>query len=105
LASPAADLTSAAEGAIGVDQVDGGVALGERQLVLLSDWAVQQGPLTMLWLLRQIGRLLRCGVLTTEIGASYPLEKIQEAVRQAEAPGRRGKVLLQIDNAWMSPGN
>jgi NADPH:quinone reductase-like Zn-dependent oxidoreductase len=64
---------------------------------LLSEWAERQGPLTMLWLLRQIGRLIRRGVLTTEIGASYPLEQVQEAVRQAETPGHRGKVLLRID--------
>ena len=66
---------------------------------LLSDWARRQSPLPMLLLFRRISRLLRKGVLATEVGASHPLEQIQEAVRHAEAPGRRGKVLLRISSA------
>jgi NADPH:quinone reductase-like Zn-dependent oxidoreductase len=64
---------------------------------LLSDWAARQRPLVMLSLLRQIARLLRAGVLATEIGACYPLEQIGEAVRQAETSARRGKILLWIN--------
>ena len=40
--------------------------------------------------------LLRAGVLTSEVGAKFSLAEIQTAVKQAEQPGRHGKVLLQI---------
>jgi NADPH:quinone reductase-like Zn-dependent oxidoreductase len=63
----------------------------------LSEWVRQQGPLTMLRLFRRIQRLFRAGVLTSDIGTSYLLERIQDAVRQAETPGRVGKVLLHMD--------
>ena len=66
---------------------------------LLSEWAMKQSNVTMLLLFRRIVRLLRAGILTTEVGTSYPLDRIQEAVRAAETPGRRGKVFLRIDNS------
>jgi NADPH:quinone reductase-like Zn-dependent oxidoreductase len=50
----------------------------------------------MLKLFRGIKRLLRAGVLTSEVGASFPLEEIKAAVERAEAPGRQGKVLLRM---------
>jgi NADPH2:quinone reductase len=62
----------------------------------LSDWVREQRVLTMLGLFRTIHKLLRVGVLTSEIGATYPLEEIQTAVRQAQTPGRQGKVLLRL---------
>lgn len=62
----------------------------------LSQWARQQGALRMLALFRQIGRLMRGGALATEVGATFPLDDIQAAVRQAAQPGRRGKVLLRL---------
>jgi NADPH:quinone reductase-like Zn-dependent oxidoreductase len=62
----------------------------------LSEWARDQGILTMLRLFRRIGRLLREGVLSTEVGATYPLDQVREAVRHAEKPGHQGKVLLRI---------
>ena len=65
----------------------------------LSDWAAGQGVLTMLALFRNIQKLLRAGVLTAEVGATFPLEEIAAAVRQAEAPGRHGKVLLRTTPA------
>jgi NADPH:quinone reductase-like Zn-dependent oxidoreductase len=66
----------------------------------LSNWVREQGVLTMLGLFRRIRGLMRAGVLTTEAGTPFPLEQIKEAVRQAETPGRGGKVLLRI----FSPG-
>jgi hypothetical protein len=36
-------------------------------------------------------------VLTSTVAASFPLDRIDEAVRLAEAPGRPGKVLLRMD--------
>src|SRR5262249_40802835 len=62
----------------------------------LSEWVRQQGSVTMPSLFRSLQRLLRAGVLTSEVGASFPLEQVQDAVRQAETPGRHGKVLLRI---------
>jgi NADPH:quinone reductase-like Zn-dependent oxidoreductase len=62
----------------------------------LSEWVRDQGALRMLGLFRRIGRLLRQGVLTTEVGTSYPLDEVRAAVRQAATPGRQGKVLLRI---------
>jgi NADPH:quinone reductase-like Zn-dependent oxidoreductase len=62
----------------------------------LSEWIRAQGPLTMLGLFRKVARLIRAGILTTPIGASYPLEQITAAVRKASEPGRDGKVLLRM---------
>jgi NADPH:quinone reductase len=77
------------------------LVMGQRTIqgFLLSDWAYQQSVVTMLLLFRSISRLMRAGILTTEVGAVYPLERIQEAVRQAELPGRQGKILLRLDGA------
>jgi NADPH:quinone reductase-like Zn-dependent oxidoreductase len=63
----------------------------------LSEWVRGQGVLGMLKLFRQIKRLMRAGVLTSTVAASFPLDRIDEAVRLAEAPGRPGKVLLRMD--------
>ena len=62
----------------------------------LGDWAKARPLLKKLRLIRQIRRLMRTGVLGSEIGSSYPLDRVAEAVRQAAAPGKGGKVLLRI---------
>ncbi len=62
----------------------------------LSEWVRDQKPWTMLWLFRQIGKLIRDGVLVSEVGKSFALTDIQAAVRQAQEPGRQGKVLLRM---------
>jgi NADPH2:quinone reductase len=62
----------------------------------LSEWARAQGALTMLKLFREIIALIRAGILTTPVQATYPLEEIQTAVREAEKPGRTGKIVLRI---------
>ena len=49
-----------------------------------------------LGLVRKITRLMRAGVLVSEVGEEFPLERIAEAVRKSEEPGRGGKVLLRI---------
>jgi len=64
----------------------------------LSEWVRDQKPWTMLWLFRQIGKLMRAGVLVSEIGKSFALTDIHAAVRQASLPGRQGKVLLRMGN-------
>jgi NADPH:quinone reductase-like Zn-dependent oxidoreductase len=63
----------------------------------LSEWVRDQGMFTMLKLFRQIKRLLRAGVLTSEVAASFPLEQIKDAVQLAQTPGRQGKVLLRMN--------
>ncbi len=62
----------------------------------LSEWMRDAGLLTKARLFRKIGHLTQAGVLTAEVGASFPLDDIQAAVRQAAKPGRPGKVLLRI---------
>jgi NADPH:quinone reductase-like Zn-dependent oxidoreductase len=65
----------------------------------LSEWVPRQNVVTMLLLIRRIRRLLRAGVLTSDVGATFGLDQIKEAVRQAATPGRQGKVLLTIGTA------
>ncbi|MBX6316357.1 MAG: zinc-dependent alcohol dehydrogenase family protein, partial [Isosphaeraceae bacterium] len=65
----------------------------------LGHWMPRQSILASLLLFREIARLIRAGVLATEVGAEFPLDDIAEAVRQAEAVGKPGKVLLMIGSA------
>ncbi len=62
----------------------------------LGHWAAARNKLLMVLLFREISNLIRKGVLATETGREFPLGSIVEAVREAEATGRRGKVLLRI---------
>jgi NADPH:quinone reductase-like Zn-dependent oxidoreductase len=62
----------------------------------LSEWARDQSILTKLRLFQRIGKLIHAGTLDTEIGATFSLDEIQAAVRQAAQPARQGKVLLKI---------
>jgi NADPH:quinone reductase-like Zn-dependent oxidoreductase len=50
-------------------------------------------------LVSTVGKLIRGGVLTSEIGQRFPLDAIRDAVQEAERPARGGKVLLTIDPA------
>lgn len=47
-------------------------------------------------LISTLTRLIRAGVLSTEIGAVFSLDQISEAVLEAEKKGRSGKVLLTM---------
>ena len=58
----------------------------------------QQSIPTLLLLFRRVRSLMREGVLITEFAATYPLERVAEAVRHAAAPGKGGKVLLKISD-------
>ena len=62
----------------------------------LSRYMSQCGLLAKLGLMRTLGGLIRDGVLSAEVGASFPLDRVREAVRAAEEPGKAGKVLLRI---------
>jgi len=70
----------------------------------LSEWARGQGILTMLRLFRKIGRLMQEGTLTSEVGTTLPIERIQDAVRLANMPGRHGKVLLRLCPGTLGKG-
>lgn len=62
----------------------------------LSNFMNSLGLLGKLGLIRTISSLIREGVLTSDVGETFPLEQIADAVRAAEAPGKPGKVLLRI---------
>ncbi|WP_339730244.1 zinc-dependent alcohol dehydrogenase family protein [uncultured Gimesia sp.] len=54
--------------------------------------------LTKIKLISTLTRLIRTGVLATEIGAMFPLNQIAQAVTEAERTGRSGKVLLSLQD-------
>jgi NADPH:quinone reductase-like Zn-dependent oxidoreductase len=62
----------------------------------LSEWVRDQNPLKMLRLFRRLGRLIEEGVLRTDVGATFALNDVNAAVREAALPGRQGKVLLRF---------
>ena len=62
----------------------------------LSDWIRTQRPLAMLSLFREITRLIRAGVLTSEIDGTYGIDAFGAAALHASRPGRTGKVLLRM---------
>jgi NADPH:quinone reductase-like Zn-dependent oxidoreductase len=72
--------------------------VGEKRVegFWLSVWARKQSPLKMFRLFGKISKLIREGVLVSEIGATFPLDDVKTAVARADEPGRTGKVLLQI---------
>jgi NADPH:quinone reductase-like Zn-dependent oxidoreductase len=62
----------------------------------LSEWVREQRPLKMLSLFGTIRKLMRAGILTTEVGSTFPLDDVRRAAAQAGQPGRQGKVLLRL---------
>jgi NADPH:quinone reductase-like Zn-dependent oxidoreductase len=62
----------------------------------LGHWAKSRSLPQKLRLIRRIRMLIRAGVLTSEVAATFPLEQVTEAVRRAAAPDTGGKVLLTI---------
>ena len=63
----------------------------------LSEWVKQQGVFRMLSLFRQITSLLRAGVLTTPVAATYTLDQLPQAIEHVEQAARGGKILLKVD--------
>jgi len=68
----------------------------------LARWMMQSGVINKLRLVRRITRLMREGILVSDVASMFPLEQIADAVRAVETPGRRGKVVLRIDPAAAS---
>ncbi len=62
----------------------------------MSEWIQNQTLFTKISLFRKLGKLIQSGVLATEIGATFPLNDVRAAVRQAAQAGRQGKVLQRI---------
>jgi NADPH2:quinone reductase len=62
----------------------------------LSEWVRDQNLLTMLFLLRRLGKMIGSGVLASESGTTFPIDAVREAMRLASTPGRKGKVLLRL---------
>jgi NADPH:quinone reductase-like Zn-dependent oxidoreductase len=65
----------------------------------LANWMAKQGLFSKLGLVNQVKKLMREGVLVSEVSQSFPLENITEAVTAAEEPGRGGKIILRINEA------
>lgn len=63
----------------------------------LSQYMDRCGFLAKLGLIRTITGLLQKGVLATDISAKYPLERVRDAVRASEEPGKTGKTLLMME--------
>jgi NADPH:quinone reductase-like Zn-dependent oxidoreductase len=62
----------------------------------LGHWMRQRSIPAALSLFREIATLIRAGVLTTETGNSYTLANVADAVREAEAVGRKGKISIRL---------
>jgi NADPH:quinone reductase-like Zn-dependent oxidoreductase len=80
-------------------QIDPRLMISGRRIVegfWLGHWMRARSIPASLLLFREIAALIRQRVLDSEIGESYPLDQIADAVVQAETVGRQGKVLLQL---------
>jgi NADPH:quinone reductase-like Zn-dependent oxidoreductase len=62
----------------------------------LGHWMRSRSIPQSLMLFREIARLMRDDILTTDVGPRFPLEKFQEAVHAAESSDVSGKVLLDL---------
>ena len=62
----------------------------------LARWMPQLSLIAKVKLIRTVSGLIQEGVLTSQIGEVFPLDRISDAVRAAETSGRAGKVLLRI---------
>lgn len=62
----------------------------------LGHWMRERSIPASLLVFREVASMIRKGVLDSEIGRTYPLSEIHEAVTQADAVARQGKVLLRL---------
>lgn len=60
----------------------------------LGYWLPRLDEAAQRQLVQEIAALLREGILTTSAARAFSLDEISTAIRQAEAPGRQGKILL-----------
>ena len=64
---------------------------------MLPNWMLQQSPLTMLKVLRNVKKLMLDGIFDTKVTDYYPLDEVADAVSASMQPGRTGKVVLRIE--------
>jgi len=64
----------------------------------LSEWAKDQGPLTMLSLFRKIGNLIKAGVLGSSPGKEFAFSDYNSAISAATDVNKDTKVYLRIGN-------
>ncbi len=62
----------------------------------LARYMAEQKLSGKLSIVGNVKKLIRAGVLTAEVGQTFPLAKVTDAVQAAETVGRDGKVLLKI---------
>ncbi len=62
----------------------------------LGHWMRARSIPASLLVFREVASMIRKGVLASEIGRTYPLAELGEAVKEADAVGRHGKVLLRL---------
>lgn len=62
----------------------------------LGHWMRARSIPASLMVFREVASMIRKGVLASEIGRTYPLVELADAVKQADAVGRHGKILLRL---------
>jgi NADPH:quinone reductase-like Zn-dependent oxidoreductase len=80
--------------------IDPRMMIADRRIVegfWLGHWMRERSIPAALLLFREIAGLIRQGVLNSEIGQVFPLDRIGEAARAAETVGRQGKILVKLD--------
>jgi NADPH:quinone reductase-like Zn-dependent oxidoreductase len=65
----------------------------------LGNFLSRLGLAGKLRIIRTVGKLIREGVLASEVGRSFTLPEIKAAAIEAEREARGGKVLLRIGDA------
>jgi len=65
---------------------------------LLPNWMMQQSPLKLLGVLREVKKLTIRGVFDAPIAQRFPLDQVADAVAASLQSGRTGKVLLEISD-------
>lgn len=65
----------------------------------LAQWLPRQGIARTLRLFRQVKRLMREGILRSDIAAVYEQDQITQAMRHVQQAARGGKILLRIARA------
>ena len=62
----------------------------------LTNYIDSLGLLAKIRLIKQVGRLVRNGILSADVGDGFLLADVCQAAEASEKPGRQGKVLLRI---------
>jgi NADPH:quinone reductase-like Zn-dependent oxidoreductase len=81
--------------------IDPRLMIADRRIVegfWLGHWMRERSIPAALLLFREIAGLIRQGVLNSEIGQVFPLDRIGEAARAAETVGRQGKILVKLED-------